>query len=395
MIDWAAYRRRFPALSRIAYLNVAANSPISISAAAAGKRYFDEILEGGTIHREGWLKQVEDARRAVARLLNAKPGEIAFVQTASHGINMIARMVAAPGDHILSGAGEFPSVTLPWLNQDVAISYLDPAADGGFDLAGAGGLVRPNSKAFAASHVQYNSGFRYDLDALGSFCAAHDLALMVDATQSFGAHPIDVKRSGIDALVFSGYKWATAGYGVAVLYLSERLLASSPMPAVGWRSARVPYDLIYDHLDITSEAYAVEAGNPLFPGIICLGAALSLIEEIGVANIAARNAELTDYLHQRLDAAGHVITSPVCSSARSAITLIAMDDPDEVAARLAERGVFTSARGGKLRLSLHYYNNEDDIDMLLAMLEEIGTSSGGASREGKKAAPRGRPSSGS
>ena len=373
MIDWAAYRARFPALSRMAYLNVASNSPLSIGAAAAGKRYFDEFLAGGaTVHREGWLEQVEDARQAVARLLNAEPGEIAFVQSASHGINMIARMVAAPGDHILSNAGEFPSVTLPWLNQDIAIGYLEPAADGALDLSEAEGLVRANSKAFATSHIQYSSGFRYDLDAVGAFCRGHGLAMVVDATQSFGAHPIDVKRSGVDALVFSVYKWTTAGYGVAVLYLKQELLASSSLPVVGWNSARAPYDLVYDRLDITSDARAVEAGNPLFPGIIALGAALSLIEEIGVENIAARNAELTDYLRTRLDAAGYSIASPRGASSRSAITLIAMDDPDGVAARLQERGVFTSARAGKLRLSLHYYNNEDDIDRLLAALGECG-----------------------
>ncbi|MCH7554795.1 MAG: aminotransferase class V-fold PLP-dependent enzyme [Proteobacteria bacterium] len=372
MTDWAGYRRRFPALSGIAYLNVASNSPLSVGAAAAGKRYFDEILEGGTFHREGWLEQVEDARRAVARLLNAEPGEIAFVQSSSSGMNMIARMVAAPGDHILSNAGEFPSVTLPWLNQDIAISYLEPAADGMLDLSGAGALVRPNSKAFAASHIQYNSGFRYDLDALGEFCGNHGLALVIDATQSFGAHPIDVERSGVDALVFSGYKWATAGYGIAVLYLSERLLASSPLPVVGWRSARAPYDLVYDRLDITSEASAVEGGNPLFPGIITLGAALSLIEEIGVETIAARCAELTVYLRQRLDAAGYAIASPADPAHGSAITLVVMDDADGVAAGLAKRRVYTSARGGKLRLSLHYYNNEDDIDALITALGDIG-----------------------
>ena len=370
--DWAAYRARFPGLSGIAHLNVASNSPLSLGAAAAGKRYFDEILEGGAFHRDGWLAQVEDARQAVARLINAKPGEIAFVQNASHGISMIARMIAKSGDHILSNAGEFPSVTLPWLNQDVAISYLEPAADGMLDLSSAGVLVRPNSRAFATSHIQYNSGFRFDLEALGDFCGDHDLALVVDATQSFGAHPIDVKHSNVDAMVFSGYKWVAAGYGIAVLYLSERLLASSPMPVVGWRSAREPYDLIYDRLDITDEARAVEGGNPLFPSILSLGAALSLIEELGVENIAARNGELTDYLHQRLDAASYTIASTRCISARSAITLIAMDDPEGVAAKLQERGVFTSARGGRLRLSLHYYNSHDDIDVLISALGEIG-----------------------
>ncbi len=372
MTDWAGYRARFPACSRITYLNAAGGSPVCEDAAAAGRRYFDEILEGGDLYWNGWLERVEETRRTAARMLNAEPAEIAFVQTASHGLNMIARMIARPGDQILSGAGEFPSVTLPWLNQETAIAYLEPAPDGSFDLAQAGALVRENSKAFAASHVGYNTGFRYDLDELGRFCGEHGLALVVDATQSFATHPIDVECAGIDALVFSGYKWATAGYGVAVLYLSQRLLASSPLPVVGWRSANAPYDLVYDRLDISREARALEAGHPLLPGILSLGAALSLIEEIGVDNIAARIKGLRGYLHQRLAQAGYIIASPANPEAQSAITILAMDDADGVAARLKARGVFTSARGGRLRLSLHFYNNEDDIDRLLAGLGETG-----------------------
>ena len=374
MTDWAGYRARFPGLEGIAHLNAASNSPLSVGAAAAGKRYLDEPLKGSTFHRAGWAEQVEEARRSVARLINAEPGEIAFVQNASQGMSMIARMVASADDHILSNANEFPSVTLPWLNQDVDVSFLEPAADGMLDLADAAALVRANSVAFAASHIQYSSGFRYDLDALSSFCAGHGLALAVDATQSFGAHPIDVKRSNVDAMIFSGYKWMAAGYGIAVLYLSEKLLASSPPPVVGWSSARVPYDMLYDRLEITSDARTVEGGNPLFPSIITLGAALSLIEEIGVETIAARNEELTDYLRERLDAAGYTIASPTSAAAKSAITLLVLEDPDGAAEKLAERGVYTSARGGKLRLSLHYYNNEDDIDALMTALKEIGAS---------------------
>lgn len=354
---------------------MAANSPISVGVAEAGKRYFDEYLAGGAAtYRDGWLEQVEDARRAVARLINADPDEIAFVQSASHGMNMIADMVASPGDHILSNAGEFPSVTLPWLNKNITISYLEPAADGILDLADAAGLVRPDSKAFAASHIQYNSGFRFDLDAVGRFCRDHDLFHVIDATQSFGTHPIDVKQSGVDAMVFSSYKWAAGGYGVSVLYLSKRLLAAAPVPVVGWRSAREPYDLVYDRLDIVDDAGAVEAGNPLFPGIISLGAAVSLIEEIGVEEIARRNAALTDYLRERLDAAGYSIASPRGDAARSAITLLVLDDPDGVSAQLQARGIFTSARGGKLRLSLHYYNSRDDIDRLMTALDDITAS---------------------
>ncbi|MDJ0895638.1 MAG: aminotransferase class V-fold PLP-dependent enzyme [Alphaproteobacteria bacterium] len=368
LIDWASYRRRFPALSNLTYLNTAGGSAMSEETAAAAKQYFDESVAGGDTHWPRWLERAETVRQSVADHLNASAREIAFMPTASLGMNLIAQMLAKPGDRLIAAEREFPSTTLPWLNRGAELSFLPLEQDGSVRLRECEWAVDARTNGFIASHVQYQTGYRYDLEALGDLCEANDLRLIVDATQSVGAYPVDVKRDRIAALVFSGYKWTAAGYGVAVLYMREDLLASSPLAVVGWRSARVPYDMLYDRLDVVHEGHALEAGHPPFAGIFALGASLSLIREIGVERIAERITELTGLLHQRLKAKGYRIASPERPEARSGITLVPVSDAKAIAKALKEQGVFVSTYGPNLRISLHFYNNEDDIQVLLDRL---------------------------
>lgn len=335
------------------------------------KRYFDEILEGGDTHWSSWIKRTEDVRSSLAELLNANASELAFMPTASLGMNLIAQMLAKPGDRVFAAEKEFPSVTLPWLNQGAELSVLPLEEDGSVDLRKAEKRIDSNTIAFVASHVQYHTGYRYDLNALRRFCDNHGLRLIVDATQSVGVYPIDVERGHINAQVFSGYKWTTAGYGVGGLYIRQDLLDATPLPIVGWRSSKVAYDMAYDHLDVVREGRALEAGHPPFPGIFALGASLSLIREIGIARIAERVSDLTELLHKGLKARGYSIASPERPDARSGITLVPVSNATGVSERLMQRRVFISCFDGKLRVSLHFYNNENDIVIFLDHLQEL------------------------
>ncbi|MDJ0945665.1 MAG: aminotransferase class V-fold PLP-dependent enzyme [Kiloniellales bacterium] len=372
--DWSAYRKRFPALERYTYLNTAGGCAMSVDAAEAGKRYFDEMVEGGDTHWDRWIERTEVSRQRLAALLNASPQEIAFVPTASLGMNLVALMLGNPGARIIAAKKEFPSATLPWLRQGAEIDFLPLSQNGVVDLSKAKRELNPQTIAFVASHVQYHTGYRYNLGKLQSMCDSNSFHLIVDATQSVGAYPIDVKRLGIDVLLFSGYKWTTAGYGIAALYVSEDLLASVDLPVVGWRSARVPYEMVYDRLDIVHEGRALEVGHPPFPGVFALDAGVRLVQEIGVDTIAARIDDLTQSLHQGLAAAGYAIASPTDPDERSGITLARVSNAEVVAAELMRRGVFVSHVDGCIRISLHFYNDESDIDTFLRHLQDIETA---------------------
>jgi len=369
-MDWNQIRALFPAAERYTYLNTAAAPPLSVVAAREGKRYYDEMAEYGDVAWESWLSQAEQIREKLAAFVNAEARSIAFTYSTSHGMNLIAGMLDRCGD-VLCPADEFPSCTLPWLQQRYRVDFVSSRERGVIDLDDIRKSITANTRVLVTSFVQFATGFRQDLVALGRLCEERNLTFVVDATQGMGVFPIDVVNSGIDFLVFSGYKWAQAGYGVGGLYVAPRFLNPTSFPVAGWWSVRDPEAVVNDRLDLKDTAAALEVGCPHFAGIFALGAALTLFEEIGKPRIEERIHELTDRLHGRLDAERLNVASPLKREQRSGITIIEMRDAPDIVKRLAERKIIVSARGKGLRVSVHIFNNFDDIDRLIAALREV------------------------
>ena len=360
MTDWDEIRTHFPALQDRVYLNTAGGGPICREAAERVHQYYDEFCREGDTTWNACLDRVEHTRQKLAGLLGVFSEEIAFLANASQGLNLVADLLAGDG-RVVALSDDFPSVTLPWLGRGRDVEFLESPDQ--LDDA-----LRASPAVLAVSLVQYKTGFRLDLDRVSALCQEHGTALVLDATQAFGVISIDLERIPVDALVFSAYKWATAGYGIAPLVVRRSLLEERGLPSVGWRSAREPYDLESTKLDLTTEARGLELGHPPFAGVFALAGALELIQSIGLAAIEARVAHLLDELHRGLEARGIPIDSPREPSARSPITMIRVPDPPATAAALAERNVFVSARGEGLRVSVHYYNNEDDLETFFDVL---------------------------
>jgi selenocysteine lyase/cysteine desulfurase len=369
-MDWKEARALFPAVGKTVYLNTAGGAPLSRGSAAAGLRYYQQSLDDGDVHWDDWLEQVEAVRRKLARFLVARPLNLAFTANASTGLNIAAHMLRGAG-RVLTVADEFPSVTLPFLQLGYDVDFVPTDHDGTIGIDDLESADSPDTGVLAISFVQYRSGFRADLAVLGEYCRERDMALVVDATQGFGAFPIDVSASHVDFLSFSGYKWATCGYSIGALYVGGRFLEPAKFPLVGWRSAREPYALRNDELDLAESAVALEQGHPPFAGIFALGASLDQIEKIGIGKIAGRILELTRYLHERLDGAGIWILSTRDEAHLSGITLVAVDEPAAVVAALKERGIIVSARGNGIRVSVHYYNDHADVDRFVEALAEL------------------------
>ena len=309
-------------------------------------------------------------RGKLASFINGNARSVAFTYSTSHGMNLIAGILNHCGD-VLCPADEFPSCTLPWLQQRYRVNFVRSRECGVTDLDDVQQSLTADTRVLVSSYVQFATGFRQDLSALGRLCREHNLNFVVDGTQGMGVFPIDVIDSGIDFLVFSGYKWAQAGYGVGGLYVASRFLNPTSFPAAGWWSVRDPEAVVNDRLDLKETAAALEVGCPHFAGIFALGAALNLFEEIGKARIEARIHAVTDYLHQRLQAERFNIASPLNREQRSGITIVEMSNAPDVAKHLAERKIIVSARGKGLRVSVHIFNNFDDIDRLIAGLREL------------------------
>jgi selenocysteine lyase/cysteine desulfurase len=360
---WEEIRADFPGLAGKVYLNAASTSLTPRPVREAVTAFYRELELGGDRHWGGWLERRESIRRNVARFIGAEPDEIAFVPNTSSGINLIADLLEGDGP-VLSDELEFPAVTLPWIHRGVTVRFV-PAVEGVLRLESFVEGEAPRCATIAISHVQYSNGCRQDLDEFGFIKGQR--RLVVCGSQSVGAFPVDVRRSGIDALATAGHKWLCAGYGAGFCYISRELIEARPPRAVGWMSAEDPFAFDNRRMRVLAGNARCELGCPPFATIFALGAAVDYIAGLGIDRIAERVLALNEYLTDRLGAESFEVLSPG-GEHRSGETLVRLTDPKGAHAFLADRGVQVTPKPEGLRIATHFYNDETDIDACIGAL---------------------------
>jgi selenocysteine lyase/cysteine desulfurase len=360
-------RAEFPSLGRYTYLNAAGAPPMCRRAADAGQRFFAEMAAEGDLPWERWLAQMEQVRRRLAALIAGRAEDVAFTASTSHGFSLLAPMLGRPG-HVVIMDDEYPSATLPFLNYGHEVTFVAAGADGIIERHAIEAALRSDTRAVVTSTVMFRTGFRQDLGGLSALLRPRGIRLLVDASQSLGAFPIDVVRDGVDALASAAYKWLMAGYSTGVLYVRPGFLEEAGAPVAGWFSQRDPDAFVHERLDLKATAGVLEVGSPQFAGIFALGGALDLHDELGAEAIEAHITALTGYLHHALDRDGFSIASPRAPHQRAGITIVRVPDAARAVAALAEAGIIVAARGGGIRVSPHVYNREADVDHLVAAL---------------------------
>lgn len=369
MTDWKKVREEFPVCERYVYLNPAGGSPVSQSAADEGKRFYDEMLEFGDTYWETWLKRTEGVRSTLAKFIGAEREEIGFTTNTSHGMNLAAQFLKDKGT-VLTMRDEFPSTTFPWLNQKTTLKFVEPT-NFGYSIDAIKKTLTPDVKILVSSYVQYSTGFRQDLKKLGIFCKENNLIFVVNTTQALGIFPVDVKKCHIDFLMFTGLKWATAGYGIGGLYMDKKWLDKDNFPFAGWRSAVEPGKMDNMDMDLKNEVSVIESGCPHFPNIFALGGALKMFNKIGAENVEKRVLFLNLLLEEKLTEIGIDLINQKEDINRSGILIAKITNPKEVVAKLFEKNIIVSARGEGVRISTSIFNNEKDIEILIRELAKI------------------------
>ncbi len=369
MVDWKKVREEFPVCKKYVYLNPAGGSPVSMSAANEGKRFYDEMLEFGDTYWETWLERTEKVRSQLASFIGAEREEIGFTTNTSHGMNLVAQFLKDKGT-VLTMRDEFPSTTFPWLNQKKEIKFVEPE-NYGYSIENIKKAITPDVKILITSYVQYCTGFRQDLEELGNFCKKNNLIFVVNATQALGIFPVDVKKCNIDFLMFTGLKWATAGYGIGGLYVNKKWLDPENFPFAGWRSVKEPGKMDNLSLDLKNEASVIESGCPHFPNIFALGGALKMFSKIGAENVAKRVLFLNHLIEDKLRELNIEIIVQKEDKRRSGILIAKIPNPKFIVGELMKKNIIVSARGEGVRISASIFNNEDDIEILVSELKKI------------------------
>jgi len=215
------YLKEFPVLSGPIYFNHAATGPLPRRSAQAMRAMVEDQMKQGGMGYAKWMEACEGARAAAARLVGADPLEIALTKNTSEGLGFVANGLDwRPGDVVVAVRGEFPANYFPWARLErrgVKLRWLE-LREGRLELDQVDRALE-GARLFAVSYVQYLSGFRLDLDAAGEICRRRNCLFVVDAVQGLGPFPVDVRRSGIDALSASCHKWLLGPEGAALCYL--------------------------------------------------------------------------------------------------------------------------------------------------------------------------------
>ncbi len=305
------------------------------------------------------FKTVPAIKDQVGRLINSSSSDIALVQNFSVGINFFVNSLPKDTKVVLFNS-DYPSLNMPFEQGNFKLHYLDFEPDSTLDLVKLETLVKEvKPEILAISHCQWLTGFLCDLETIGNICNNYNCTFVVDATQSFGAISIDVAKCNIDLLGASCYKWSLAGFGNGFIYASEECLTRFPVKTAGFNSnswnGNIP--------EFIPGIKCFEPGHHDHDAFNRMHFALSQIEEIGQDNIHTRINELMDYLTDRLEQNEVVVVGDFHQENRLGIISIA--SKPGLFEHLANNKIETSERGGNIRLGVHYYNNEDDIDRFI------------------------------
>ena len=368
-------RALFPITERAIYLNHAAISPPPVTTIKAIENQLKDVHENGSANYRSWLAVKEQARKLLAKMLGARPEQVAFVRNTSDALSTVADgLTWKPGDNIVTFSREFPSNVYPWLRIRDAFGVevrMCEERDGRIDLAEFESLVDQHTRVIAISHVQYASGFRIDLKRLGRLARQHDALLVVDAIQALGVVPTNVEDELIDVAAGGGHKWLLTPEGVAYLYLSDRARERIQPTLVGWISVPNPDDYLNFDQGWNHGALAWETGTGPTSLLHGFQASLELLTRFGAQNIANYLEELTDYLCERLKARNYNVVSSRNPGEKSQIVCL---EPYKgwsamaLYAHLRKRNIITAPRLDYLRIAPHLYNTPAEVDEFIKAL---------------------------
>lgn len=371
----AAARALFPytGSGRI-YLNHAGTCPLSTRVVAAMQHYLDERSAGTLETYSRDLETVKRVKAGLAALIHAEhPDRIAIQPNTSDALNIVAAGLPwKTGDEILLNDLEFPANVYPYLNLKrfgVHLTVID-SRDGMVTAEMIAGAITPRTRLVALSAVQFLTGHRADLTALGELCRSRGVVFAVDGIQAVGAVGINVRQMKIDALAAGGQKWQGAPHGTGFLYLTEELQARIQQVDLGWLAVRDPWDFGNFNQPLASSARRYEGGSMNSPGMYGYDAAVSTLLEFGIDAIEDQLLSLTATLMSGLAATpGITVITPEPRSARAGIVTIRLPggtDDKRFFLRMEQEGVTPAPREGKIRFSPHFYNTLEEMERTVA-----------------------------
>ncbi len=357
-------------------MNHAGVAPLSKRVQKAMVNFVEDATVNGAVNVDDWVDTIEECRDSAAKLLNANNSEIAFMKNTTQGILIAANGIDwNDGDNVVTTAVEFPANIYPWwsLNQRYGVeTRMVSEKNGKIYLQDLIDTIDDRTRALTISHVEFASGYRNDITAIGKICHERDIWFVVDAIQSLGAIKVDVKKSKIDILAADGHKWMLAPEGAAVFYCSDSKRDRLINTNLGWAGVVNPRDFLDYDITQKPDATRFEEGSYNTTGIYGLNAAINLLKQVTIKNIEERILDLTGKLIIGLEKKGYIVVTPKTNSDRAGIVIFESDKytPTDLFKLLQDNYIIAAERGSGIRISPHFYNSESEVERLLNTLPD-------------------------
>jgi selenocysteine lyase/cysteine desulfurase len=367
----ARVRHRFPVFRERVYINSCSQGALSDSVRAAYARYLDDWDEYGAPW-EYWVGRFEAVRAAVASLVNADEDEIAVTTSVSAGVSALASGLRFEGrDTVVVSDFEFPTIGQIWHAQQrrgIRVVHVPAEADGTIPLERFAEAIDERTALVASTHVCFRNGGRLDVEGIARLAHERGALVLVDAYQTVGSLPIDVRALGCDFLVAGVLKYLLGSAGLGFLFCRRELVETIEPTATGWFADRDIFEMDIHDYSPAPTARRFEAGTPPVPSTYAAIAGIELMQKIGIAETEAHVRELNALLRDGVEELGGRVVTPSEPERSGALVCIASTDVNALVAALDEGGIVTSCRDDNLRVSAHCYNTADDIQALLAAL---------------------------
>ena len=368
----------FPSASTFCYLNAANVSLTYSKAKMTNEKWFEDISLNGSINFTEKKEEsaFDQLHKTAADFVRAEPYEIAGGSSATELLSSLAWSISPKkGENIVSTSSAFPSTVYPWSRVAATTGAEIRLAESkkGFSTTDAiRSLIDENTSVVCISHTEFSNGYTYDLEKLSELTHKKGAILVVDATQSAGAIPIDVKKSRIDVLVAGSYKWLCGPFGSAFMYIRHNLAKRLNPGLVGFRSHKNMWDLDAARLRYNDNTSKFEFSTLAFGCILGLAESLHYLNGIGIENIYRYNFFLTDCLIDGLKKADAKIISSDKSKYRSPIITAKFKnkDSESMINDLRYAKIFVSQRKEWVRFSPHFYNTLDDIEFVISEIRK-------------------------
>ncbi len=374
--DIDAWRARIPLVRHAIPMNNCSQAPQTDATRAAADAYLESWGRDG-MDWDAWVEEVELARASFARLINADVDEVAVTSSVSHAASAFASALTFDGDRprVVASAAEFPTVGHVWLAQEsrgAQVEWVPLSVNATIDSAEYGSRIDERTRVVSACHAYFVNGFKHDIAEIAHVAHTRGALLFVDAYQTLGTEPIDVKALGVDALAGGTLKYLMSCAGIAFLFV-RRDLAEQLRPTVtGWFGRANPFAFDATSLDWAAGARRFDGGTPPIINAYIARAGLEIIHEVGPTNIAAWTRALSERLVAGGAERGLTLSgtgNPACKAPTTAF--VVGEDSASVERAMRARGVIPSARGNVIRLSPHFYSTFDDVDRALDTLVAV------------------------